>query len=51
MQNGEYVIIDNKTHKIIDRKPKNWKQKASFEIIKDRLKSENSITNKMLTLL
>lgn len=51
MQDGEYVIIDNKTGEKIDRKPKDWKQRASFEIIKDRLKNENSNTNKMLTLL
>jgi hypothetical protein len=51
MQDGEYVIIDNKTGEEIDRKPKDWKQRASFEIIKDRLKNENSVTNKMLTLL
>ena len=32
-------------------RPKDWKQRASFEVIKDRLTKENSITNKMLTLL
>lgn len=46
-----YVVVDNRTGERLERKPKDWKQRASFEIIKDRLKKENSITNKMLTLL
>ena len=47
----QYVIIDNKTHKEIESKPKDWKQRASFEIIKRRLWSENITEEKMLQLL
>lgn len=46
-----YVIIDNRTGEEIDGKPKDWKLRASFEVIKNRLSKENSTTNKMLTLL
>lgn len=49
--NERYVIIDNKTGEEIDRKPKDWKQRASFEVIKNRLSKEQSATNRMLALL
>lgn len=50
--NQRYVIIDNKTWQEIDRKPKDWKQRAAFEVLKDRLKKNNeSVSEKMLTLL
>ena len=47
----QYVIIDNKTGKEIENKPKDWEQRASFEIIKRRLWSENITEEKMLNLL
>ena len=50
-ENGEYVIIDNKTGEKIDKKPKDWKKMATFEVIKDRLKDDNNSVEKMLTLL
>lgn len=51
MQNGEYVIIDNRTGEKIESKPKDWKKRASFEVIKDRLKDNQNSAEKMLTLL
>ena len=50
-QDGEHVIIDNVTGQRIDRKPKDWKRRASFEVIKDRLKDGQNSVEKMLTLL
>ena len=44
------VIIDNRTWEKIDRKPKDWEKRASFEVIKDRL-ANKSWTDRMLTLL
>ena len=49
-QENEGIIIDNKTGEKIDRKPKDWRKRSSFEIIKDRLKNK-SWTDRMLTLL
>ena len=49
--NRRYVIIDNSTGEEIDSKPKDWRKRASFEIIKNRLKEGEISTDKMLTLL
>ena len=51
--NRRYVIIDNKTRQKIDRKPKDWEKRASFEVIKLRLNDGNDAPSedKMLTLL
>jgi len=51
-QENNGIIIDNKTGQKIDHRPKDWKERASFEVIKYRLnKWEMSKTDKMLTLL
>ena len=49
--NERYVIIDTKTWKEIDKKPRDWKERAKFEIIKDRLKDNQNSTDKTLTIL
>ena len=50
--NERYVIRDNKTGEEIKHKPKDWKEHAKFEVIKNRLnEGETSSTEKMLTLL
>ena len=45
------AIIDTYTWQEISRRPKDWRQRASFEIIKTRLKEQENPTTKMLTLL